>query len=38
LLEDGDPADFVVYDEDPLADLRVLAHPRRIVLRGHVVA
>jgi imidazolonepropionase-like amidohydrolase len=38
LLEDGDPADFVVYDEDPLADLRVLAHPRRIVLRGRVVA
>jgi imidazolonepropionase-like amidohydrolase len=38
LLEDGDPADFVVYDADPLADLRVLAHPRRIVLRGHVVA
>jgi imidazolonepropionase-like amidohydrolase len=38
LLEDGDPADFVVYEEDPLADLRVLAHPRRIVLRGRVVA
>jgi imidazolonepropionase-like amidohydrolase len=38
LLEDGDPADFVVYDADPLADLRVLAHPRRIVLRGRVIA
>jgi imidazolonepropionase-like amidohydrolase len=38
LLQDGDPADFVVYDADPLADLRALAHPRRIVLRGRVVA
>ena len=34
----GAPADFVLYDEDPLADLRVLAHPARIVLRGIVVA
>jgi imidazolonepropionase-like amidohydrolase len=37
-LEDGDAADFVVYDADPLADLSVLAHPRRIVLRGRIVA
>ena len=36
-LDEGDPADFVVYDDNPLDDLRVLAHPRRIVLRGHVV-
>ncbi len=34
----GAPADFVLYDEDPLADLRVLAHPARVVLRGTVVA
>lgn len=33
----GDPADLVLYDEDPLADLRVLAHPRAVVLRGRVV-
>jgi imidazolonepropionase-like amidohydrolase len=37
-LEDGSPADFVVYDEDPLADLRALAHPRAVVLRGRVVS
>jgi imidazolonepropionase-like amidohydrolase len=36
-LDEGDPADFVVYDADPLADLEVLRHPRRIVLRGSVV-
>jgi imidazolonepropionase-like amidohydrolase len=38
LLEEGDPADLVVYDADPRDDLRVLAHPVRIVLRGRVVA
>jgi hypothetical protein len=27
-----------VYDDDPRADLRVLAHPRAVVLRGRVVA
>ncbi len=37
-LDEGDPADFVVYDADPLANLAVLQHPRRIVLRGRVVA
>lgn len=37
-LTEGAPADFVVYDSDPLADLRVLAAPARIVLRGAVVA
>jgi imidazolonepropionase-like amidohydrolase len=36
-LAEGDPADFVVYEADPLADLRVLSHPTRIVLRGNVV-
>jgi imidazolonepropionase-like amidohydrolase len=34
----GDPADLVVYDADPRADLRALAHPRAVVLRGRVVA
>ncbi len=34
----GASADFVLYDEDPLADLRVLAAPARVVLRGRVVA
>jgi imidazolonepropionase-like amidohydrolase len=37
-LEEGAPADFVVYDRDPLVDLSVLRHPARIVLRGQVVA
>ncbi len=34
----GASADFVLYDEDPLADLRILAAPARVVLRGRVVA
>jgi imidazolonepropionase-like amidohydrolase len=37
-LSEGDPADFVVYDADPMADLRVLHTPARVVLRGQVVA
>ncbi len=37
-LEEGAPADFCVYDSDPLADLRALASPSRVVLRGAVVA
>ncbi|HEX6921656.1 MAG TPA: amidohydrolase family protein [Actinomycetes bacterium] len=37
-LEPGAPADLVLYDEDPLADLRALAHPARVVLRGRIVA
>ncbi|UAL28838.1 amidohydrolase family protein [Nocardioides rotundus] len=37
-LEEGAPADFVVYDADPRADLGVLASPTRVVLRGAVVA
>lgn len=36
-LEEGAPADLVVYDTDPREDLRVLQAPRRIVLRGAVV-
>jgi imidazolonepropionase-like amidohydrolase len=37
-LEEGAPADFVVYDRDPRADLGVLRSPVRIVLRGSVLA
>ena len=37
-LGEGDPADFVVYDADPLADLGVLYRPARVVLRGRAVA
>jgi len=36
-LTEGVPADFVVYESDPVADLRVLTNPYRIVLRGRVV-
>jgi imidazolonepropionase-like amidohydrolase len=37
-LGEGDPADFVVYDSDPLRDLSVLARPAAVVLRGKVVS
>ena len=37
-LEEGAPADLVVYDADPRVDLSTVAEPRRIVLRGNVVA
>ena len=37
-LGEGDPADFVVYDRNPLEDLSVLATPSAVVLRGRVVA
>jgi imidazolonepropionase-like amidohydrolase len=37
-LVPGAPADLVVYDTDPRADLRVLDAPARIVLRGAVIA
>ncbi|MDR0837040.1 MAG: amidohydrolase family protein [Propionibacteriaceae bacterium] len=37
-LELGASADFVVYDNDPRADLRVVTHPSCIVLRGVIVA
>lgn len=37
-LEEGAPADLVVYDQDPRADVRVLAAPRRVVVEGRVIA
>jgi imidazolonepropionase-like amidohydrolase len=33
-LDDGAPADFVVYDRNPLADLGILDHPAHVVLNG----
>lgn len=36
VLEGGAPADLVLYDEDPRADVRVLGSPRRVVLNGRV--
>ncbi len=36
-LTEGAPADLVVYEQDPREDVRVLAAPQRIVLRGRVV-
>jgi imidazolonepropionase-like amidohydrolase len=36
-LDEGSPADFVVYPSDPRADLGCLTAPTRIVLRGRVV-
>ncbi|MDP9417283.1 MAG: amidohydrolase, partial [Actinomycetota bacterium] len=36
-LVQGAPADLVVYDADPRADLGALRHPARLVLRGRVV-
>jgi imidazolonepropionase-like amidohydrolase len=36
-LDEGAPADFVVYPRDPRADLTVLHEPTTIVLRGQVV-
>ncbi len=36
-LEEGAPADFVVYPRDPRADLSVLREPTAVVLRGQVV-
>jgi imidazolonepropionase-like amidohydrolase len=36
-LTEGAPADLVVYPADPREDVRVLAAPHRIVLRGRVV-
>ncbi|MFC9847626.1 amidohydrolase family protein [Streptomyces sp. NPDC060223] len=36
-LDEGAPADLVVYEGDPRADVRLLAAPRRIVLNGRVV-
>lgn len=36
-LEEGAPADLVVYPADPRTDLGVLRHPQRVILRGRVV-
>ena len=37
-LAEGAPADLVVYASDPRVDVRVLAAPSLVVLRGEVVA
>lgn len=37
-LDEGAPADLVVYPADPRQDVRVLAAPDTVVLRGRVVA
>lgn len=37
-IAEGAPADLVVFDSDPRLDLQVLQQPRRVVLRGRVVA
>jgi imidazolonepropionase-like amidohydrolase len=37
-IEDGAPADLVVYDADPRADLSVLARPSLMLLRGRLIA
>jgi len=34
-LDEGDPADFVVYPSNPVDDVAVLARPSYVVLRGH---
>jgi imidazolonepropionase-like amidohydrolase len=36
-VEEGAPADLVVYDADPRADLDVLARPALMLLRGRLV-
>src|SRR5688500_3230907 len=37
-IEEGAPADVVVYDTDPRTDLEALRRPQRMLLRGHIVA
>ena len=37
-IEEGAPADVVVYDTDPRIDLEALDRPQRMLLRGNVVA
>jgi imidazolonepropionase-like amidohydrolase len=37
-IEEGAPADLVVYETDPRADLDSLNRPQRMLLRGRVVA
>ncbi|MBW3085819.1 hypothetical protein KEM60_02030 [Austwickia sp. TVS 96-490-7B] len=36
-LDEGAEADFLVYLDDPLRDLRILTRPHRTVLRGRLV-
>lgn len=36
-FDEGAPADFVVYDRDPVADLHVLDRPAHVVLGGRLV-
>jgi imidazolonepropionase-like amidohydrolase len=36
-LVEGAPADAVIYDSDPRADLAQLDHPRAVVLRGRLM-
>jgi imidazolonepropionase-like amidohydrolase len=36
LIEDGAPADLVIYPDDPTEDLSVLAHPSLIMIAGRV--
>jgi imidazolonepropionase-like amidohydrolase len=37
-LDEGAPADFVVYDANPVENLSVLLRPACVVLRGRIVA
>ncbi|MFI6350908.1 amidohydrolase family protein [Streptomyces sp. NPDC050560] len=37
-LDEGAPADLVLYETDPRADVRTLTAPRLVVLNGRVVA
>ncbi|MGQ0631724.1 MAG: amidohydrolase family protein [Sporichthyaceae bacterium] len=37
-LDEGDPADLIVFDADPRGDLAVIGNPTRIILRGRVIA
>jgi imidazolonepropionase-like amidohydrolase len=36
-LEEGAPADFVVFERDPRADLGALRDPARVILRGGIL-
>ncbi|HEX3778377.1 MAG TPA: amidohydrolase family protein [Pseudonocardiaceae bacterium] len=36
-ISEGGPADLVIYDEDPVVNPGVLAHPKRIILRGRII-
>ena len=37
LIEDGAPADLVIYPDDPTADLDVLGHPSLVMIDGQIV-